>query len=37
MKPGMVLCFSGLNDVVDSHGDFNDVGEGYPFAFPRLV
>ncbi len=36
MKPDMVLSFSGINDLVDSHGDFNDYGKGYPFAFPRL-
>ena len=37
MKPDLVLCYSGLNDVVDSHGDFCDTGSGYPFAFPRLL
>lgn len=36
MKPNMVLSYSGINDLVDSHGDFNDYGKGYPFAFPRL-
>lgn len=36
MKPDMVISYSGINDVVDSHGDFNDFGKGYPFSFPRL-
>ncbi len=37
MKPDMVLSYSGVNDVVDSHGDINIYGSGYPFAFPRLT
>ena len=37
MKPNMVLSYSGVNDVVDSHGDINNTGPGYPFAFPKLT
>lgn len=37
MKPNMVLSYSGVNDVVESHGDINIYGAGYPFAFPRLM